>query len=133
MSQNVVELKKHIEENRSIKRDLSVSIDDGVLVVTDKDLQHFPVYVTMTNTEVTCMSTLVGVGEIEEEKKAVLNELLLTSNPALDLSNFGIFGGNYVIFGELSSTSTFEEIVLELDTLFDNIVEALKVFQSFVK
>ena len=130
MKYTILKLKKELAENNT---DLTVNISDDVLIVSDKDLQHYPIYVTITDKEITCMATIVSLSEIQKDKKAMLNEILLNTNPNLNLSNFGIFGDNYVVFGELSSTSTFNEIVLELDTLFDNIGESLKVFQSFVE
>ncbi len=70
----------------------------------------------------------------EQEDRHAFNEFLLKAQKLVPLSNFGISTVGerdyYELFGEISTTSPVEEILIELRTLADNAIDAASDLRS---
>lgn len=72
------------------------------------------------------------------EKSAVkqparFNEACLRLGPTLPLSNVGLVGNDYILFGQLSAHSPLANIVEELDVLGRNAVETLNALSALIR
>ena len=71
----------------------------------------------------------------EVANPAAFNELLLRTHKILPLSTFGVGRGPdgkdyYEMFGALSSGSILESVILEIETLADNAMQAAAAYQT---
>lgn len=112
---------------------LPIQGEREVLQVLVSDWEDMPVYVTITDSQILCVTYLCKKTEIDEAKLAELNELLLELNVAVPLSSFSIVEDYYVIFGALATTSSDEDICKELVTLAANAYDALEAIEPYLK
>jgi uncharacterized protein YjfI (DUF2170 family) len=120
-------LKEKLTQTELFSRTILVEeVMDGVLDIRTPSLKDFPIHVTIDGDMMDCWVSIAHVSEIPEDKVHILNEALLRGNGLADLSNFAIVGDNYCLKGDLSSKSTFENIVLELETLIDTTEDAIE-------
>lgn len=104
-----------------------------VLQVTVGDFEELPSYVSITDTQVLCITWLFTDDEVKAESRGDLMEEMLELNIPIPLSAFAKIGDRYVIFGALSINSSIEDICHELITLSENAVEAITVLEEFLK
>ena len=104
-----------------------------VLQVTVGDFEELPSYVSITDTQVLCITWLFTEDEVKPETRADMMEEILELNIPIPLSAFAKIGDRYVIFGALSIDSSIEDICHELITLSENAVEAISVLEEFLK
>ena len=104
-----------------------------VLQVTGGDFEELPSYVSITDTQVLCITWLFTEDEVKPETRADMMEEMLELNIPIPLSAFAKIGDRYVIFGALSIDSSIEDICHELITLSENAVEAISVLEEFLK
>ena len=104
-----------------------------VLQVTVGDFEELPSYVSITDTQVLCITWLFTEDEVKPETRADMMEEMLELNIPIPLSAFAKIGDRYVIFGALSIDSSIEDICHELITLSENAVEAISVLEEFLK
>jgi uncharacterized protein YjfI (DUF2170 family) len=104
-----------------------------VLQVTLSDQDEIPLYLTITETQILCIAYLFKKDEVKNELVDELNEQCLQLNISMPLSSFAKTDNQYVLFGALSTTSTFEDIQKELLTLSENAVEALEALEDYLK
>lgn len=95
--------------------------------------QELPVFVTVTPTQVLCISYLWTEEEIKPERRADMLEAMMDLNISIPLSTFGRIGNQYVIYGSLSHDAEVEEIAKDVAMVADNAVEALDVFTDYLK
>ena len=103
-----------------------------VLQVTVTDFDELPSYVSVTDTQILCITYLFTESEIKPERKAELLEEMLELNIPIPLSAFAKIGDRYVIFGAMAINSSIEEICHELVTLSENAVEAITALEEFL-
>ena len=103
-----------------------------VLQVTVSDYDELPSYVSITDTQLLCITYLFTEDEVKPEMKAELMEEMLELNIPIPLSAFAKIGDRYVIFGAMSVNSTLDEITHELVTLSENAVEAITALEEFL-
>ena len=103
-----------------------------VLQVTVSDYDELPSYVSITDTQLLCITYLFTEDEVKPEMKAELMEEMLELNIPIPLSAFAKIGDRYVIFGAMSVNSTIDEITHELVTLSENAVEAITALEEFL-
>lgn len=100
--------------------------EDPVLVATMGECGGLEIFVSAGEQQVAASVLLWPVDE--QQDRHAFNEFLLKAQKIVPLSNFGIstVGGRdyYELFGELSTTSSLDDIVTELRTLADNAIEA---------
>lgn len=112
---------------------LPIQGDREVLQVLVSEWEDLPVYITITDTQILCVTYLCKKDEIQESRTAELNELLLELNVAVPLSAFSIVEDYYVIFGALATSSSDEDIFKELVTLAANAYDALEAIEEYLK
>lgn len=106
--------------------------DVDVLQVTVGDYQEIPVFLSVTDTQVLCITYLFTEEEVIATRRAELMEEMLELNIPMPLSAFSKVGDRYVVFGALSTNSSIEDICHELITLTENAIEALGALEEFL-
>ena len=104
-----------------------------VLQSTVGDFDELPTYVSVTDTQILCVTYLFTEDEVKPESRSDMLEEMLELNIPIPLSSFAKIGDRYVIFGSLSNTSGIEDICLEIITLTENAVEAITALEDFLK
>ena len=104
----------------------------NVLQVMVSDLDEMPIYMTVTDTQMLCITYLCRRDEIRTDKRDELNRSMLEMNVAVPLSSFALIEDYYVIFGALSTTSSINDICRELVTLAANAYDALEAIEEFL-
>jgi len=107
--------------------------EQDVLRVDVSGLEEMPIFVTVTDTQIICISYLFNKDEIYTEKGNELNQYMLELNVPIPLSSFAIVDDYYVIFGALSCGSTLESLSDELVTLASNSIDSLQALEEFIK
>ena len=106
--------------------------DVDVLQITVEDFEEIPCYVSVTDTQVLCITYLMGEDEVIAEKRTEMMEEMLELNIPMPLSSFSKIGDRYVIFGALSISSSFDDMCQEIVTLCENSVEAITALEEFL-
>jgi len=106
--------------------------EEEVLQISITGREEIPVYMTLTDTQILCISYLWSEGEIKPESKNELIEMMLDMNIPMPLSSFARIGDQYAVFGALSTNSSIEDIAHEIVTLSDNSLEAIDVMSEFL-
>ena len=112
---------------------LNIAGEQEVLQVLVSELDELPIFITITDTQMLCISYLFKKEELNEKKVHDLNRQLLEMNIPMPLSSFSIVDDYYVIFGALSATSSDEDVMKELVVLAHNGQEALQSIESYLK
>jgi uncharacterized protein YjfI (DUF2170 family) len=106
--------------------------DVDVLQISVEDFEEIPCYVSVTDTQILCITYLIGEDEVIPETRADMMEEMLELNIPMPLSSFSKIGERYVIFGALSINSTFDDMCQEIVTLCENSVEAITALEEFL-
>ena len=112
---------------------LPIQGEQDVLQVLVSELDALPIYMTVTDNQILCITYLCRKDEIKDESLNELNQLLLELNVAVPLSAFSIVDDYYVIFGALATSSSNEDICKELITLAANSYDALEAIETYLK
>jgi uncharacterized protein YjfI (DUF2170 family) len=98
---------------------------DEILAATMHWHGDLEIYISVSDQQIAASALLWPVDE--QEDRHAFNEFLLKAQKLVPLSNFGIcvVGGRdyYELFGELSTTTSIEDILIELRTLAENAIE----------
>jgi len=105
---------------------------EDVLLVTIQDREEFPVYVTVDDSQILCISHLWKEEEVNADKRADMLEAMLTMNVPMPLSSFSKLGNQYLIFGALSNRVPVDEVIEEIETLSENTLTAVEEFAEFL-
>jgi len=105
--------------------------EDVIQVVVDGN-SELPIFVTMTEHQILCITYLFDQKELKEGVKGELNETLLTLNVPIPLSAFAVVDQKYAIYGSLSTSSAFDDVAHELVTLADNAIDAIETLEEFL-
>jgi uncharacterized protein YjfI (DUF2170 family) len=112
---------------------LLISGEQDVLQVIVEGFDELPIFVTVTEEQMLCISYLFGKEELKDNVESELNSTLLQLNVPMPLSAFAIIDDKYSIFGSLSVNSSFEDIAHELITLADNAIDAIETIEEYLK
>ena len=107
--------------------------EEEVLQISLTGREEIPVYLTLTDTQILCISYLWSENEIIPDSKSEMIEMMLDMNIPMPLSSFARIGNQYAVFGALSTNSSIEDIAHEIVTLSDNSLEAIDVMSEFLK
>jgi hypothetical protein len=104
---------------------------DPVMIVTMHDFGDLPVTVSVAGGEIQASVLLWPAATIADQ--AAFNHDVLRTHKLLTLSTFGITNGPdgtewYELFGSLSAESTFETVLIELETLADNAIDVTETY-----
>ena len=99
---------------------------DPVLLVTMPDAGDLEIFVSVSDQQIAASVLLWPVDE--QEDRHAFNEFLLKAQKLVPLSNFGITTvadrDFYELFGELATTSSLADIIVELRMLAENAIRA---------
>lgn len=105
---------------------------DPVLLVTMRDYGDLEIFVSVSDQQIAASALLWPVDE--QQDRHAFNEFLLKAQKLVPLSNFGISTVKdrdyYELFGELATTSSIEDVLIELRTLAENAIEAASDLRS---
>ena len=125
-----IKLAEHDHEGMGFESYL-IPGDQPVLQVVVEGYDELPIFVTVTDEQMLCISYLFGAEELKEGVSSQLNETLLKLNVPMPLSSFSIIEDKYSIFGSLSVNSSFDDIAHELVALADNAIDALETLEEY--
>ena len=111
---------------------LPIKGEQEVLQVMVSELDAMPIFITITDTQILCITYLCKQDEIKAERISDLNQTMLELNVAMPLSSFAIIEGFYVVFGAMATSSSFDDICKELVTLSANAYDALEAIEEYL-
>ena len=106
--------------------------EEEVLQICLRGREEIPVYLTLTDTQILCISYIWDESEVREGTKSEMVEMMLDMNIPMPLSSFSRIGTKYAVFGALSLKSTTADIAHEIVTLSDNALDAIEVMSDFL-
>lgn len=115
---------------------LSIEMFDGentVACIKVQDREEFPIYMTVDDGQILCISYLFGDDQVQPERRADMAEAMLLMNVMVPLSAFSKIGNQYILFGALSPKSSIDELLHEIDLLSDNVLEAIDTMSDYLK
>jgi len=124
------------ESQLSDDASLSIEMFDGeesVACIKVEDREEFPIYMTVDEGQILCISYLFGEEQVNPDKRAALAEAMLMMNVSIPLSAFSKIGDQYIMFGALSPKSSIDEILHEIELLSDNVLEAIEAVTDYFK
>ena len=136
-NEKLEELIRDIAENKlSDGANLSIEMFDGdnaVACVKVEDREEFPIYMTVDEGQILCITYLFGDNQVDQTKRAEITEIMLMMNVSIPLSAFSKIGSQYIMFGALSPNSNVGEILHEIETLSDNVLDAVDAVSEYLK
>ncbi|MEL0628400.1 YjfI family protein [Psychromonas aquatilis] len=108
---------------------------DGEIDVLQVEIigrEEIPIFVSISDNQILCISYLWGEDEIKTDLRASMMEAMLEMNIPMPLSSFAKVEDKYVVFGALSINSSLSDIELELATLSDNSLEVISEMDSYL-
>ena len=116
----------------------SVELIDGVepaLHVVMKEFGDLPVFITVAGEQIIVEAVLWSVVDVNDVP--AFNEFVLRTHKYFPLSTISlddVGGGNdyYHMFGALSSTSILSNVVFEIETLANNVIQATEAYSEFL-
>jgi uncharacterized protein len=109
-----------------------ISGEVDVLQITIAEREELPIFVSVTDDQIICITYLWGEDEVKEQSRALMQESMLEMNIPMPLSSFSKIGDKYVIFGALSISSSFNDIEHELTVLSNNAIEVIDDMSEFL-
>lgn len=129
MTWDLDQLETLITENN----DLVVTREENCLLIANKD--GIDAWLAISGEQILVESLLFATSEVKDD--AGLNEEILKTHMLFPLTTVGItqVGGDsyYSAFGALSSQSKGESIVIEIETLFQNVEAFLDAYQDHLQ
>lgn len=115
----------------------SIELIQGVhatMYLTMHDYGDLPIYITVSGEQILVESVLFSVNEVQD--KRMFNELILRTHKyfplsAISLDNLGDDGEYYQMFGSLSSTSSLQDVIIEIELLASNVIQATEAYSEF--
>lgn len=107
--------------------------EDSVACIKVEDREEFPIYMTVDEGQILCITYLFGDDQVDPAKQAELAEAMLVMNVMIPLSAFSKIGNQYVLFGALSPNSSLEDLLHEIELLSDNVLEAIGAMSTYLK
>ena len=109
-----------------------ISGDVDVLQITITDREELPIFVSVTDDQILCITYLWAEAEVKSNKRVDMLEAMLEMSIPMPLSSFSKIGDKYVIFGALSIGSSFDDIEHELAVLSNNAIEVIDDMDEFL-
>jgi len=117
----------------------SIELIEGLessIVISMHEYGDLPIFITVGGEQILVEAVLFGVDDIKDTAK--FNEYVLKTHKYLPLSTISLdtdetHGDYYHMFGALSSSSSVNEVILEITTLADNVIQATEAFIGFLK
>ncbi|GHE84264.1 YjfI family protein [Thalassotalea profundi] len=109
-----------------------ISGEVDVLQITVIGREELPIFVSVTDDQILCITYLWGRDEVKPESLHDLHESMLEMNIPMPLSSFSKIGDKYVLFGALSINSTFSDIEHELAVLNNNAIDIIDDMSDYL-
>lgn len=109
-----------------------ISGDVDVLQITIQDREELPVFLSVTDDQILCITYLWGEEEVKSNLVADMHLAMLEMNIPMPLSSFSKIDDKYVIFGALSISSSFSDIEHELAVLSNNAIEIIDDMSDYL-
>ena len=109
-----------------------ISGDVEVLQITVLGREELPIFVSVTDDQIICITFLWDVEEVKPSKIDEMHVSMLEMNIPMPLSSFSKIGDKYVIFGALAISSTFNDIEHELGVLSNNALEIIDDMSDYL-
>ena len=117
----------------------SIEVIEGIdasIVVLMHEHGDLPVFIIVSGEQILAEAVLFSLDDVINTVK--FNEYVLRTHKYLPLSTISLEadqenGDYYHMFGALSATSSINEIILEIDTLAENTIQATEAFAAFLK
>jgi uncharacterized protein YjfI (DUF2170 family) len=117
----------------------SIEIIDGIdstIVVSMHLHGDLPIFITAGGDQILAEAVLFSIEDVVDTVK--FNEYVLRTHKYLPLSTISLetdisHGDYYYMFGALSASSSINTVVLEIETLAENTIQATEAFKSFLK
>ncbi len=103
-----------------------------ILLISIEDREDFPIYITVDESQILCMSYLWREEDIKQMLRPELLDTLLSMNLPMPLSSFSKVGNQYIIFGALWTDSTVDELIREIEYLSDNTLTAVEELWDYL-
>ncbi|MBT1449675.1 DUF2170 family protein [Glaciecola sp. XM2] len=117
----------------SAKEGYVVTQEEGCLLIANED--GIDAWLAISGEQIIVESLLFSLDEVND--CSALNEEILRTHMIFPLTTIGIsqVSGNeyYIAFGSLSAQSKPESVLIEVDTLFQNVEAFLDAYSSFLK
>jgi len=109
-----------------------ISGEVDVLQITVTDREELPIFLSVTDDQILCITYLWGTEEVKPESLAEMHESMLEMNIPMPLSSFSKIGDKYVIFGALSTNSSFSDIEHEIEVISNNAIEIIDDMSDYL-
>jgi hypothetical protein len=109
-----------------------ISGEVDVLQVTVLGREELPIFVSVTDDQILCITYLWGEDEVKAEARNDMQQTMLEMNIPMPLSAFSKIGDKYVLFGALSINSSFADIEHELAVLSNNSLDVINDMSEFL-
>lgn len=95
-----------------------------------------PLFINVSGEQILVEAVLFSVDEVQD--KALFNELVLRTHKyfplsTISLDKIGDEGEYYQMFGSLSSTSSLQDVLIEIELLASNVIQATEAYSEFFK
>ncbi len=107
--------------------------EDSVACIKVEDREEFPIYMTVDDGQILCITYLFGDDQVNPEKLAEMAEAMLMMNVMVPLSAFSKIGNQYILFGALSPRASIDELLHEIELLSDNVLDAIATMSTYLK
>ncbi|WP_299494889.1 DUF2170 family protein [uncultured Shewanella sp.] len=104
-----------------------------VLQVNIVNREELPIFVSVTDNQILCISYLWGEDEVKPDTRLAMFETMLELNIPMPLSSFAKVDDKYVVYGALSVQSSMQEVEQELSVLSDNCLEVIDELVDYLK
>lgn len=108
-------------------------VSEDIAKITISDMEDFPAYLCVNSKEMILRMNLVKTSEVPKDKVQDFDNILFVQNPMMPLSNLSKDNKHYFIFGQLSSESSYEELVTEINMLSENAKDSFDDFLYYLK
>jgi len=109
-----------------------ISGEVDVLQISIIGREELPVFVSVSEDQILCISYLWGTEEVKPECVNEMHESMLEMNIPMPLSSFSKIGDKYVVFGALSINSSFADVEHELAVLSNNALEVIDDMSDYL-
>ncbi len=106
--------------------------DHTVACIKVEEREEFPIYMTVDEGQILCISYLFADDEVDPEQRAAMIEAMLMMNVSIPLSAFSKIGDQYIMFGALSPKASIEELLHEIELLSDNVLDAIDAVSDYL-
>ena len=119
-------------------RQAAIELIEGAeasIYVTMKEYGDLPIFMTVSGGQIIAESVLWTVADVNDV--AGFNEAVLKTHKYFPLSTIGLESSldgedYYTMFGALSSASSLDNVVVEIETLASNVIQAVEAYGNFL-